>query len=126
MDSLDAQALVIELLDRELRLPNLWWHDRSGALSFAFDEGGNTFTWPPDQVTDMAQRWRDSDSEIPEPARVFVDLHLRLEGLFAEAGRTPADVLIHDFARREVHAVWKDDKLVVIVDEIPADLSEVT
>jgi hypothetical protein len=123
VDSLDAQALVIELLEDEIPLPELWRHDRSGALSLAFGETGTTFTWEPDQVADMAQSWRDSGSEVPEPARMFLDLHQRLGSLIAEAGRAPADFTIHDFARREVRAIWEDDRFVLIVDGVPQERS---
>lgn len=119
MDSLDAQCLLIQLADGELPPPDLWRHDRSGALSCAYEGGERTFTWSADDVAEMARRWRDSStSRVPEQARPLVDAHKRLEVLAGEAGLARPSVMIHDLSRREVRGVWEDEEIVVVVDEI--------
>lgn len=118
MDSLDAQCLLMQVAG-EIRPPDLWRHDRSGALSCAYESGEQTFTWPAQDVADMARTWRDSDtSRAPEQARWFLDAHQRLEALASEAGLGPADVMIHDFGRAELRAVWANERVVLVVEEI--------
>jgi hypothetical protein len=119
MDSLDAQCLLIQLTEGEIRPPDLWRHDRSGALSCAYEGGEATFTWPAENVAEMARTWRDSDtSRAPEQARLFLDAHQRLEALASEAGLGPADVMIHDLGRAELRGVWENEEVVVIIEEI--------
>jgi hypothetical protein len=119
MDSLDAQCLVIQLAEGEIRPPDLWRHDASGALSCAYEGGERFFTWPAEDVAEMARRWRDSGTtRVPEQARLFLDAHRRLEAVASEAGLGPAKVIIHDLGRAELRAVWQDEQIVVVVDEI--------
>ena len=121
MDSLDAQCLLIELVERELPPPDLWRHKRSGELSCAYSQGEQTFTWKADAVAEMAQQWRASAArEVPTQARPFIDAHRRMDEILAEAGRVPADEIVHDFERRELHLRWHDEKRVVVIDEVPA------
>ena len=125
MDSLDAQCLIFERLDAKTELPDLWRHERSGALSCAYSGGTQTFTWPPEDVAEMAQQWRDSDqSDAPEAVRSFLDAHQRLEAEAKESGLRAADVVLHDFGRAEVRAVWESEKVILVVEEVgllPAD-----
>jgi hypothetical protein len=119
MDSLDAQCLLIQLAEREIHAPELWRHDRSGALSCAYEHGELAFTWPAENVAEMARAWRNSDtSRAPEQARLFLDAHQRLEALAREAGLGPADVIIHDLGRAEIRGIWGDEKLVLVVEQI--------
>ena len=119
MDSLDAQCLIIERIAREIPPPDLWHHSRSGELSCAYSKGEQTFTWSPDAVADMARSWRESATrEVPERVRPFTDAHRRLDGMVAQAGLGPADVIVHDFDRHELRARWDDQKAVVVIDEI--------
>jgi hypothetical protein len=121
MDSLDAQCLLMQLAEGELRAPDLWRHDRSGSLSCAYEGGGRTFTWPAENVAEMARTWRNSDtSRAPEQARLFVDVHQRLEALASEAGLGPADVIVHDLGRAEIRGRWAEEELVLVVEEIGA------
>ena len=121
MDSLDAQCLLMQLAEGEIRAPDLWRHDRSGSLSCAYEGGERTFTWPAENVAEMARRWRKSDtSRAPEQARLFVDAHQRLEALASEAGLGPADVMIHDLGRAEIRGRWAQKQLVLVVEEIGA------
>src|SRR3989442_15383982 len=118
MDSLDAQCLVVDLLGGKPEPPDFWRHDRSGALSFAYEGSDRSFTWGPDAVADMARKWRESDvREIPEAARLFIDMHERLEAMAEEAGLGPPDVTIHHLIRAGGRATWGDEKLVLVVDE---------
>ena len=38
--------------------------------------------------------------------------------MIAEAGLGPADVLIHDFGRAELRAIWESEKVVLVVERI--------
>jgi hypothetical protein len=119
MDSLDAQCLLIQLTEGEIRAPDLWRHDRSGALSCAYEGGEGTFSWPAEDVAAMARTWRDSDtSRAPEQARLFLDAHQRLEALAGEAGLGPADVIIHHLGRAEIQGIWGEKEVVVVIEEI--------
>lgn len=119
MDSLDAQCLLIQLAEGEIRPPDIWRHDRSGALSCAYEGGEWAFTWPPEDVAELARTWRDSDtSRPPEQARLFLDAHQRLKALADEAGLGPADAMIHHLGRAELRGRWEDEEVVLVVEEI--------
>ena len=65
--------------------------------------GTQLFTWPAENVAQMARIWRNSDtSRAPEQARLLLDAHQRLEALASEAGLGPADVITHDLGRAEI------------------------
>src|SRR5919198_1391296 len=97
MDSLDAQCLIVDLIEREMPAPDLWHHRRSGELSCAYAEGEQTFNWDADAVTDLARRWRESGADAaPERVRPFLDAHRRLADIVAEQGIGPADAIVHD------------------------------
>jgi hypothetical protein len=119
MDSLDAQCLLIRLTEGEITPPDLWRHDSSGALSCAYEGGESVFTWPAEDVAEMARTWRDSDmSRPPEQARLFLDAHQRLDALATEAGLGPADVMIHHLGRAELRGIWEDEGVVLLIEEI--------
>jgi hypothetical protein len=40
----------MRLAEGEVRPPDLWRHDSSGALSCAYDGSDRTFTWPAEDV----------------------------------------------------------------------------
>jgi hypothetical protein len=119
MHSLDAECLLIQLAEGEIRAPDLWRQDRLGALSCAYEGGEREFTWPAETVAEMARTWRSSDtSRAPAQAQSFVDAHQRLEALAREAGLGPADVIIHDLARAELRGTWENARLVLVVEGI--------
>jgi hypothetical protein len=119
MDSLDAQCLLMRLADGEIRPPDLWRHDSSGALSCAYEDGESVFTWPAEDVAEMARTWRDSDeSRPPEQARLFLDAHQRLEALASEAGLGPADVVVHHLGRAQIRGIWEKEEVVLVVEAI--------
>jgi hypothetical protein len=119
MDSLDAECLLIRLAEGDIRPPDLWRHDSSGALTCAYEGGERTFTWPPEDVAEMARTWRASDtSQVPEQARLFRDAHQRLEALAREAGLGVADVVIHHLGRAELRGIWDDADVVVVIEDI--------
>jgi hypothetical protein len=119
MDSLDAQCLLIEVVSGEIRPPDLWRHDRSGALTCSYEGGTRTFTWPAEDVAEMARRWRRQESDgAPEQALALRDAHERLAALIAEAGLGPADAMIHDLGRAELRAIWEEEKVVLVVERI--------
>jgi hypothetical protein len=119
MDSLDAQCLLIQLAEGEIRAPDLWRHDRSGALSCAYDGGELAFTWQAEQVAQLARTWRSSDTRrAPDPAQPLLDAHQRLVAVARDAGLGPADVIVHDLGRGEIRGTWEDEKVLVVVEEI--------
>jgi hypothetical protein len=119
MDSLDAQCLLIQLAEGEIRAPELWCHDRSGALSCGYEGGERAFTWRAEQVARMARRWRSSDtSRAPEHARLFADAHQRLVTLASQAGLGPANEIIHDLGHAEIRGRWQREALVLVVEQI--------
>jgi hypothetical protein len=119
MDSLDAECLLIRLAEGDIRPPDVWRHDSSGALTCAYDGGEQTFTWPPEDVAEIARTWRASDtSQVPEQARFFLDAHQRLEALAREAGLGVADVMIHHLGRAELRGIWGDADLVLVIEDI--------
>ncbi len=122
VDSLDAQCLLIQLAEGKIRPPDIWRHDRSGALSCGYERGKLAFTWPAENVAELARTWRNSDTgRAPEPARLFLDAHQRLEALASEAGLGPADVLIHHLGRAQIRGIWEDEEVVLVVEEIAAE-----
>jgi hypothetical protein len=119
MDSLDAECLLLQGAEGEIRAPELWRHDRSGALSCGYEGGECTFTWRAEQVAQMAHTWRNSDTRrAPEQARLFVDAHERLVVLANQAGLGPADVITHHLGRGEIRGRWEDEQVLLVVEEI--------
>ena len=119
MDSLDAQCLLIEITQAELRPPDLWRHDRSGELACAYEDGTQTFTWRSEQVAALAQRWRNrKERRLPDLALALRNAHERLAELAEEASLPAADVVIHDLPRAELRGVWEDQKVVLVVERI--------
>jgi hypothetical protein len=119
MDSLDAQCLLIDVVMGEMPRPDLWRHDRSGALACCYAGGTRTFTWPPQDVAELARRWRErSPARTPKQAQALRDAHERLAALIAEAGLGPADVVIHDIGRAELRAIWEPEQVVLVVERV--------
>jgi hypothetical protein len=119
MDSLDAECLLIRVAEGDIRPPDVWRHDSSGALTCAYEGGERTFTWPPEDVAELARTWRASDTtKVPEQARLFVDAHQRLEAIAREAGLGVADVMIHHLGRAELRGIWDDAGVVVVIEDI--------
>lgn len=127
MDSIDAQQLVIHTVGAEMPPPDLWKHHRSDELSCAYSEGERTFTWDADAVAGMARSWRESALNAePGDAQLLMDAHLRLDEMIRNAGMPPADAVVHDLDRRELRAIWRQDKLVVVIDEFPDGIVDLT
>ncbi len=103
----------------EIPPPDLWRHDRSGALACSYEGGTRTFTWPADDVAELARRWRQRDpGQTPKQALALRDAHERLAALIAEAGLGSADVITHDLGRAELRAIWEDEKVMLVVERI--------
>jgi hypothetical protein len=118
MDSLDAQCLLIQVAVDEQRPPALWRHDRSGELSCAY-EGGTTFTWRAKDVAEMARSSRSrGQAGMPQQALDLRAAHEHLSAMAAEAGLPAADVVIHDLRHAELHALWEEQKVVLVIDHI--------
>ena len=119
MDSLDAQCLLIQVTMGEQRPPDLWRHDRSGALSCAYEGGTRTFTWPAKDVAELARTWRSREpGRTPQQALDLRNAHARLSAMADEAGLPAADVVIHDLRRAELTAIWEKQKVVLMVERI--------
>jgi hypothetical protein len=99
--------------------PDIWRHDRaSGSLSCAYEGGETVFTWPREDVADMAERWRDSGRQVSKRARQLCDAYVRLGALIRDRGlRLPDSVTFH-LGRAALRAQWNREKLVVEVDEV--------
>jgi len=110
----------MESVADQIRPPDVWRHHRSGELSCAYDGGERLFTWPAESVAEMAQTWRHSGSEAPELARPFLDAHERLEDILREAGLGRPDTVIFHISHAELEAVWENEKVVVVIDDIPS------
>jgi hypothetical protein len=119
MDSLDAQCLLIQVAMGKQRPPDLWRHDRSGELSYAYEDGTRTFTWPAKDVAELARKWRDRDpGETPRQALDLREAHERLSAMADEAGLPAADIVIHDLPHAELRAIWEEQKVVLVVERI--------
>ena len=119
MDSLDAQCLLIEVAHGEIRHPDLWRHERSGTLTCCYENGTRTFTWPAEDVAELARRWRESRRDrTPQHALALRDAHEHLAALIAEAGLGPPDVVIHDLGHAELRAFWEDEKVMLVVERV--------
>lgn len=119
MDSLDAQCLLIQLTEGEIRPPDLWRHERSGALSCGYESGELVFTWPAENVAQMAVVGATQTRAGRRSGHgLFLDAHQRLEALAGEAGLGPADVIIHDLGRAEIRGRWEDEEVVLVVEGI--------
>lgn len=117
MDSVHAQCLLTDLVGAEMPAPDLWRHGRTGELSCAFASGEREFTWPVEDVADMARRWREmGEREAPESLRTILEVHRRFEELVSTASWPSADTVIHDLERRELRFAWESPKLVVVLD----------
>jgi hypothetical protein len=119
MDSLDAQRLLIQVAEGDMRPPDLWCHHRSGALSCRYEGGEQVFSWSAEDVAELARRWRQSGSHsVPAEAGVLLDAHQRMEAMTREAGLAPPDMVKHDLGRAEIRAVWEDEEVVLVVEGI--------
>jgi hypothetical protein len=119
MDSLDAQCLIMRVIEGKIDAPRIWRHDRSGALSCGYGGGKSVFTWAPEDVSRMARTSRDSSTRPSQRAQAFFDAHRRLAVLAESAGLEPPDAVIHDAGCDELRATWEDEDLVVVVvDEV--------
>ena len=122
IDTLDAQCLIARLTDGEIRTPAMWAHERSGALSCAYDGGRAVFTWSADDVAAMARTWRGSQAGRPlRRIQSFRQAHERLVALTNEAGLRPADRIVHNLRHGEVRGVWQDEGILVVVENIEDD-----
>ncbi|MGZ6707993.1 MAG: hypothetical protein ACXVFN_13765 [Solirubrobacteraceae bacterium] len=66
----------------------------------------------------MAGDWRAREDADTPPAAIarHVAAHVRVAALLDEGGLEPPDAVVHDLDAAEVHLVWEERKLVVIVD----------
>ena len=103
----------------QFRPPDVWRQHRSGELSCAYDGGERVFTWPAASVAEMARTWRDSGSPAPDQARPYLNAHRRLEAIVREAGLAPPDTVVFHLGRAQLKALWDDEELVLVIDEIP-------
>lgn len=118
MDSIDAQCLVVDLLDPEGASPPQWRHPRDGSLHYRFAGSPRSFSWPADVVADMAADWRARPDAASVPAAVarHVDVHQRVLSLLAGEQRGLPDAVVHDLDAEEVQLIWEDEKLIVIIE----------
>ena len=120
MDTLHAQMLIADSLAAEdpALFPDLWWHGAKGSLSYAFSGSPRSYSWQPEDVAAMAARWHDGRRATPADIAPFAAAHLDFLTLVSDAGLAPPDAVVHDRQRREIRAVWADEKVSVVVAEV--------
>src|SRR5688572_6627128 len=121
METLDAQCLLVRTVGADIA-PDSWRHDRAGSLSCAYGPGGRMMTWSPQDVAEMARKWRDGDASVPDVIAPFVEAHRRTAELVEQGRLRAADAIVHDVLRAELRFMWDDEKLVVIVEDVPVRL----
>lgn len=118
MDSLDAQCLVVGLLDAGGVGPDCWRHDCDGSLHYRYAGSPRSFSWAAAAVTELAEQWRSDGPRLAPPESIarHVSAHLALMATIAGADRDPPDAVFHDLDCAEVQAIWTEQKVVMIVE----------
>jgi hypothetical protein len=119
MLTLDAECLLVQLADQEdMDVPDIFLHGRDGSLTYGFAATRNTYAWEATAVREMAERWRSLAAQIPPRIADHVAAHRRFLALLDTDGMEPPDAVVHDLSVGEVRACWKEEKVVVIVEQI--------
>ncbi|MDQ3608511.1 MAG: hypothetical protein M3459_06385 [Actinomycetota bacterium] len=119
MLTLDAECLLVQLADQEdMGVPDIFLHGRDGSLTYRFAATRNTYTWEATAVREMAERWRSLAAQIPPRIADHVAAHRRFVALLETDDMEPPDTVVHDLCAGEVRAGWKEEKVVVIVEQI--------
>lgn len=116
MDSIKAHAHVLGLLEGRLpKLPEQWTHDlATGALSYRFDQGPNTFTWDAGAIARMPL---DLDAEPPtEAGRRLLDRWARVREMLNGLDRPGPDKVMIDHGTDEMTLLWQQEKLAVVIE----------
>jgi hypothetical protein len=116
MESLDAQCLVIDLITGEGGpTPDRWQHRRDGTLAYRFGNSPRTFSWWPEAVAEMAERWRRSRRSVPPAIAQLVAGHRAFVNLLASAEVEQPWSIVHDLRTSELTACWGDDRPLVVI-----------
>lgn len=116
MDSLDAESLLAQMSEADACIPPLWFHSRDGVLGYSFHGSPNHYSWPPEQVAEIAERWRGECAGHP-PAAVAPLIAAHRDFLALIEGKLePPDLVLHDLDAGEVRARWTEPKLEVVVE----------
>lgn len=119
MLTLDAECLLVQLADQEyMGVPDIFLHGRDGSLTYGFAATRNTYAWEATAVREMAERWRSLAAQIPPRIADHVAAHRRFLALLDTDDMEPPDAVVHDLCAGEVRACWKEEKVVVIVEQI--------
>jgi hypothetical protein len=119
MLTLDAECLLVQLADQEdMGVPDIFLHGRDGSLTYGFAATRNTYAWEATAVREMAERWRSLAAQIPPRIADHVAAHRRFLALLDTDDMEPPDAVVHDLSAGEVRACWKEEKVVVIVEQI--------
>ena len=115
MESLDAQCLIIDLAAGEGPTPDHWQHRRDGTLACGFGNGSRTFSWSPEAVAEMAERWRASRRPVPPAIARLVASHGAFVELLANAKLEQPRSIVHDVRTSELTACWGDERPQVVI-----------
>jgi hypothetical protein len=115
MESLDAQCLVIDLAAGEGPTPDRWHHGRDGTLACAFGDSPRAFSWQPEAVAEMAERWRGSARPVPPAIERLVASHGAFVELLANARLEQPRSIVHDLGTGELRAYWDDERAQVVI-----------
>ncbi len=119
MLTLDAECLLVQLADQEdMGVPDIFLHGRDGSLTYSFAATRNTYAWEATAVREMAERWRSLAAQIPPRIADHVAAHRQFLALLDTDDMEPPDAVVHDLSAGEVRACWKEEKVVVIVEQI--------
>lgn len=115
MESLDAQCLVVDLAAGERATPDHWHHCRDGTLACGFGNSPRAFSWAPEAVAEMAQRWRRRRRPVPPAIAQLVAGHAAFVELLANAELEQPRSIVHDLRTGELRAYWEDERAEVVI-----------
>jgi hypothetical protein len=121
MNSIAAECLMFCLTtDNEAEPPDQWQHFADGTLAFRFGDSPRDFSWPPDQVDELAEQWRSQERPVPDALREMLDRHVAFVARIEKEGKlAPPQRVVHDFRTGELTAIWDEQKMVVVVEPDP-------
>jgi hypothetical protein len=114
MDSLDAQLSLMAITAS--CAPSWYRHDLvDGSLTVGFAGSPSSYTWPAEDVADLAGR-RHDPAAVPAGARSLVDRWRRLRAqLEGDGGPLPDEILL-DVDADELRMLFREQRLCVVVE----------
>ena len=98
-------------------VPPFWLHANDGSLGYRFPSSPKVWSWPANEVAEIAARWRSGRSRpLPKGVTRIVEAHTAFVRLVAEGELARPDVIVHDLEGAEIRAFWQEARLQVVVD----------